>query len=164
MHCWNRIQPYWLLYLEYNGLLIYWFIRQYQSINMKCILHLPDGKAYPGKVKSFDEKTGQQSKKLTHSDVPSLASHSISFCPCPTCLLRMMDIIISVIDVLLPYLKLKWKTIWHLVSLNSISCGMMLHILLPVVLGYLKKNVFSVPINKDVCQVASWNIWAVVNR
>ena len=30
--------------------------------------------------------------------------------------------------------------------------------------GYLKKNVFSVPINEDVCQVASWNIWAVVKQ
>ena len=151
IHCWNRIQPYWLLYLEYSALLIYWFDRQYQSINMKCILHLPGGKAYPGKVKSLMKRHGQQSKKLTHPDVPSLASHSISLSPCQTCLLRMMDFIISVIDVLLPYLKLKSKTIWHLVSLNSISCGVMLHILLPVVLGYLKKNVFSVPINEDVC-------------
>ena len=105
-----------------------------------------------------------QKKKLTHPDVPSLASHSIPLCPCQTCLLRMMDIIISVIDVLLPYLKLKSKTIWHLVSINSISCGVVLHILLPVVLGYLKKNVFSVPINEDVCQVTRWNIWAVVKQ
>ena len=132
---------------------------------MKCILNLPGGKAYPGKVKSFDEKTWAAVKEADTSRRAKFSKSQYFTLSLPDmftendgyhyqCYRRFIAI---------PKVEIKDDVTSSIPKLHQLRCDVT-HTVTNSYGVFKEKNVFSVPINEDVCQVASWNIWAVVKQ